>query len=213
MTLKLQLLLALGLMAAAPTQSYAALPGSAPSSAVPDPRHDSLVAVSTLREAVELRLLACCSNTFKHADDLRSRSDIAARIAALESTSEFARIAAQGMTIAVQDPIEQLRISSALVLEIAEIDRRVQERLFDLLSHPAVGAQGWFVTSRFGAEAEAQAGSLLRRADVWGDALEALERRVADLVTRGEASPDTHRRIAALLAGEAYAGRDLASIQ
>lgn len=204
---RLIVLLSLGLASAAP--SFSALPEERVSGVVKEVRRDPYPAVVTLRDAVEMRLAICCATTTS--ESRLSRSDVALRLRALAATSEFAHLTAAGLTRAANDPIAQLRMTEAFGMELAAIDRRIQESMFDLLAQSAVEAKGWFVTSIFGGEVETLAATLIRRADVRADALEALARRITELAARREASPATVLRINAILAGQKVPNVDLAA--
>jgi len=115
---------------------------------------------------------------------------VARRLAALQDLDAFARMTIDGLIAAA--PSSELRIltSEELTPVLLVHQEEITAALVELMALPLVQEQGWFVISRFGAEADRNAGRLVRSAAIDPAYKGQLLIKLRELAMRGEAGAD-----------------------
>jgi len=111
---------------------------------------------------------------------------VARRLAALRELDTFARTTINGLI----DAAPGRALKDAMAEELAPVLMLYEEdmatHLVNLLNLPVVQEQGWFVISRFGAQADRDAAALLDGAAIDPAYKDALSAKMRELAARGE---------------------------
>jgi len=115
---------------------------------------------------------------------------IARRLAALRELDTFARTTINGLI----DAAPSRALKDAMADELAPVlmlhEEDMATHLVNLLNLPLVQDQGWFVISRFGAQADHDAAQLLEGAAIDPAYKDALSAKMRALASRGETTPE-----------------------
>ena len=122
---------------------------------------------------------------------------ISRRLAALQDLNAFAQATISGLIEAAPTLELRRQLGDRLMPVLVHHEREVAEALLAMLDLPLVSAQGWFVISRFGAQADRNAGRLVQVAAVDRLPKARILARLQELAPQGETSSD----VVALVAG------------
>jgi len=117
-------------------------------------------------------------------------AQVSRRLAALQDLNAFAQTTISGLIDAAPTLELRRQLSEKLTPVLARHEAAVAEALLAMLDLPLVQAEGWFVISRFGVEADRNAGRLVRAAAADRLSKERILTRLQELAPRGETSSD-----------------------
>jgi hypothetical protein len=115
---------------------------------------------------------------------------IARRLAALQELDAFLRQTVTGLTGAAPSNETRIALGEMLVPMLDKHERTITAAFAALLEHPLVRSEGWFVISRFGAEADRNAGALMRSTSIDRAFQGRVLAKLRELAPRGETGPD-----------------------
>ncbi len=144
--------------------------------------------LTAVEQVVTMRLAQIDQIAPLPAADSRDALAITARLAALREMNAFVQMTMQGLLDAAEDEDRPLVLEQTRGL-MMRYQAAVGRAVSALLDHPLVRADGWFVISHFGEDADRDAALLLNEA-VRDPALYArLLPRLRELRQRGETAP------------------------
>lgn len=120
---------------------------------------------------------------------------IARRLGALRELDSFIRGTVEGLVNAAAGPEMRTYLDDSLAPVMARHRRAMAVALAALLDHPLVRTQGWFVISRFGAQADRNAALLVSGASDWS-MKHRIFARLKELERAGETGGETVRLVA-----------------
>ena len=121
---------------------------------------------------------------------------ISRRLAALQDLNAFAQATVSGLIEAAPTIELRRQLGDKLIPILVEHEREVAEALVAMLDLPLVRADGWFVISRFGAQADRNAGTLVRAAAADRLSKARILARLQELAPQGETSSDVLAMVA-----------------
>lgn len=125
-----------------------------------------------------------------------SPEQISRRLAALQDLNAFAQATVSGLIEAAPTIELRRQLGDKLMPILDDHEREVAEALVAMLDLPLVRAEGWFVISRFGAQADRNAGTLVQAAAADRLSKARILARLKELAPRGETSSDVLAMVA-----------------
>ncbi|MDX2224953.1 MAG: hypothetical protein SFV21_19515 [Rhodospirillaceae bacterium] len=143
----------------------------------------------TLRTAIELRKAAQGLDTPLNRSERIEPVAVSRRIQAHQSVIDFAAAIGQGMSAAATAE-QRAELADRLATVVDAARQEAAGDLTDLITDRTALPDGWFLTARYGADAELAAARLLARAIIDAAMLSTLAERVEGLAERGDASAE-----------------------